>query len=100
MSPDKPTGPGPFDPTGNPFPPKDPPPQPATQPGTTVFGISKTTAVGALSGIIGTCGPLAAFMAAIPNHPQVAIAAASITAFATICRVWLGVVQGDAPVQK
>lgn len=64
--------------------------------GTTVLGISKTTANGWLAAIIGTAGPLAGYLAT-QNSPKAATAAGIVTLIATICRVWVGMLQGDTP---
>lgn len=61
-----------------------------------IFGISKTTLAGILSAVIGTAGPTAAYLAAL-NNERAATIAGLISLFATIARVWVGLLQGDAP---
>lgn len=64
----------------------------------TIFNISKTTIAGILSAIIGAAGPLTAYLATVQN-PKAATAAGIVTLLATIARVWVGLLQGDAPPQ-
>jgi Zn-dependent alcohol dehydrogenase len=61
-----------------------------------IFGISKTTINGILAAIIGAAGPLTAYLATV-NNPKAATAAGIVTLIATICRVWVGIIQNDAP---
>ena len=56
----------------------------------------KTTANGILAGIIGSAGPLTAYLATI-NSPKAATAAGIVTLVATIARIWVGILQNDAP---
>jgi hypothetical protein len=58
----------------------------------------KTTVNGCLALIIGAAGPLAAYLATI-NSPKTAIAAGIVTLAASIARVWVGILQNDAPPQ-
>lgn len=58
----------------------------------------KTTVNGILAAIIGAAGPLAAYLATQGN-PKAAWAAGIVTLIATIARVWVGIIQNDAPVQ-
>ena len=58
--------------------------------------MSKTTIAGILSAIIGSAGPLTAYLATI-NSPRAATASGIITLAAAIARVWIGILQGDAP---
>jgi hypothetical protein len=68
----------------------------------------KTTANGFLAAIIGAAGPLAAFLggvqtiqAQMPGHGPanytLAVVALGVTTAATIARVWIGLLQNDAP---
>jgi hypothetical protein len=59
----------------------------------------KTTANGFLAAIIGAAGPLTAYLATI-NSPKAATASGIITLAATIARVWVGIIQNDAPPSK
>ena len=63
---------------------------------TTVLGISKTTANGCLAAVIGACGPLAVWLAT-QSSPKAATAVGIVTMVAAVCRVWVGLLQGDAP---
>lgn len=65
--------------------------------GTTICGISKTTINGVLAAIIATAGPVTAYLAAIQGNHAATVAAGLVTLLATICRVWVGLLQGDAP---
>ena len=56
----------------------------------------KTTANGILAAIIGAAGPLTAYLATM-NSPKAATAAGIITLAAAIARVWVGLIQADAP---
>lgn len=56
----------------------------------------KTTANGILAAIIGAAGPLTAYLATI-NSPKAATATGIITLIAAISRVWIGLIQNDAP---
>ncbi|HUD74125.1 MAG TPA: hypothetical protein VMQ76_03560 [Terracidiphilus sp.] len=56
----------------------------------------KTSANGILSAIIGAAGPLAAYLATQSN-PKAAWAAGIVTLVAGIARVWVGLIQNDAP---
>jgi hypothetical protein len=60
-----------------------------------IFGFSKTTVNGYLAAMIGAAGPLAAYLLAI-NSPKSATAAGIVTLVATICRVWVGIIQNDS----
>ena len=55
----------------------------------------KTTANGILAGIIGSAGPLTAYLATV-NSPKAATAAGIVTLVATIARIWVGILQNDA----
>jgi hypothetical protein len=61
-----------------------------------IFGISKTTLAGILAAIIGTAGPVTAYLATV-NNPKAATASGIVTLLATVARVWVGLLQGDAP---
>ena len=56
----------------------------------------KTTVNGILAAIIGAAGPLTAYLATI-NSPKAATAAGIVTLAATIARIWVGLIQNDAP---
>ena len=56
----------------------------------------KTSANGILAAIMGAAGPLAAYLATQSN-PKAAWAAGIVTLVATIARVWVGLLQNDAP---
>lgn len=56
----------------------------------------KTTAAGILSGYLGAVGPLTAYLAANGN-PSGAKVAGALTCAGIIARVWLGLIQNDAP---
>jgi hypothetical protein len=56
----------------------------------------KTTANGFLAAIIGAAGPLTAYLATI-NNPKAAIASGIVTTAAAIARVWIGILENDAP---
>ena len=56
----------------------------------------KTTANGFLAAIIGAAGPLTAYLATI-NSPKAAYATGIVTLAAGIARVWIGLLQNDAP---
>lgn len=58
----------------------------------------KTTVNGFLAAIIGAAGPLTAYLATV-NNPKAATAAGIVTLVATIARVWIGMIQNDAPAQ-
>lgn len=77
-----------------------------TPTGTTIFGVSKTTIAGVLSALIGVSGPLSAFLAALqaikggatPDY-TLAITGAIATFVFAVLRIWVGLLQGDAPAQ-
>ena len=52
----------------------------------------KTTANGILAAVIGTVGPVAAYLAA-SNNPKCAAAAGLVTLAGVIARVWIGILQ-------
>ena len=52
----------------------------------------KTTANGILAAVIGTAGPVAAYLAAL-NNPKAATAAGLVMLAATVARVWIGILQ-------
>ena len=56
----------------------------------------KTSAAGILAAIIGAAGPLTAYFATI-NKPWAATASGIVTLAATVARVWVGIIQADAP---
>ena len=56
----------------------------------------KTTVNGFLAAIIGGAGPLAAYLAT-QNSPKATTAAGIVALAATIARVWIGLIQNDAP---
>ena len=56
----------------------------------------KTTANGILAAIIGTAGPITAYLATV-NNPKAATAAGLVTLAAAIARVWVGLLQNDSP---
>ena len=56
----------------------------------------KTTANGILAAILSAAGPLTAYLATI-NSPKAATASGLITLAAAIARVWIGLLQNDAP---
>ena len=60
------------------------------------FSISKTSINGFLAAVIGAAGPLTAYLATV-NNPKAATASGIVTLAATIARVWVGLLQGDAP---
>ena len=57
----------------------------------------KTTAAGILSAFIGSAGPLAAYLAANGGPTNGAKIAGAVTCAAIIARVWVGLLQNDAP---
>jgi len=68
----------------------------------------KTTAAGVLSAFMAAVGPLSGFLASIqmiiaqqpghgPANYTLAIVGAGLTAGAAIARVWIGLLQNDAP---
>ena len=68
----------------------------------------KTTAAGALSAFMAAVGPISGFLASlqaiqaqIPGHSAanytLAIVGAGLTAAAAIARLWIGLIQNDAP---
>jgi hypothetical protein len=59
----------------------------------------KTTANGILAAVIGAAGPLTAYLATV-NNPKAATAAGIVTLVAGIARVWVGILQNDAPPAK
>ena len=59
----------------------------------------KTTANGFLAAIIGAAGPLTAYLATI-NSPKAATCAGLVTLAAAIARVWIGLLQNDAPASQ
>ncbi len=70
--------------------------------GTTILGLSKTSIAGFLSFLIATLTTLVAFQApAAIMTPQSSHVLLYITAGANLavalCRVWVGMIQGDAP---
>ena len=56
----------------------------------------KTSANGILAAIIGAAGPLTAYLATVSN-PKAAYASGIVTLVASIARVWIGLLQNDAP---
>jgi hypothetical protein len=56
----------------------------------------KTTANGFLAAIIGAAGPATAWLAN-KNSPKAATASGVVTLIAGIARVWIGILQNDAP---
>jgi hypothetical protein len=56
----------------------------------------KTTAAGFLSAFIGTVGPLTAYLATTSN-PNATTVCGILTCAAAIARVWVGLLQNDAP---
>lgn len=52
----------------------------------------KTTANGILAAVIGSAGPVAAYLAA-SNNPKMATAAGLVTLAGVIARVWIGILQ-------
>ena len=70
--------------------------------GTTIFGISKTTIAGVLSALLAIAGPLSAFLGALqqlkptPDY-TLTIVGASFTFVFAVLRIWIGLIQGDAP---
>lgn len=57
----------------------------------------KTTAAGILSAVIATVGPLTAYLATLPNQGKATAIAGVVTLVGAIARVWLGMIQHDAP---
>ena len=64
--------------------------------GTTIFRVSKTTVNGILAAFIGTVGPVTAYLATTSN-PKAATICGILTCAAAIARVWVGLLQNDAP---
>ena len=64
----------------------------------------KTTVAGILSAILGATGPISGFLAALqamkptPDY-TVAVTIAAVAMVAGILRIWIGMIQGDAPLQ-
>jgi hypothetical protein len=56
----------------------------------------KTTTNGLLSAIIGTAGPLTAYLATL-NSPKATTAAGVVTLLGVLARVYIGIIQNDAP---
>ena len=56
----------------------------------------KTTVAGILAAIIAAAGPLAAYLAS-QNNAKEAWVAGIVTLVAAIARVWVGLIQNDAP---
>jgi hypothetical protein len=61
-----------------------------------VFAHWKTTANGFLAAIIGAAGPATAWLATV-HSPKAATATGVVTLIAGIARVWIGILQNDAP---
>jgi hypothetical protein len=61
------------------------------------FADWKSTANGFLAFFIGTVGPLTAYLAAQPNNPKATAVCGVLTLLAAIARVWVGLIQNDAP---
>lgn len=66
-----------------------------------IFGISKTSIAGVLSFLIATLTTLTAFQVPALTNPQAShvygIALIVANAVVALCRVWIGLLQGDAP---
>ncbi len=58
----------------------------------------KTTVAAILSAFIGAVGPLTAYLATTSN-PKATAACGALTCAAGIARVWIGLIQNDAPPQ-
>ena len=56
----------------------------------------KTSVAGILSAYIGAVGPLTAYLCTLPNKNAAEIAGA-MTCAGLIARVWIGLLQNDAP---
>lgn len=56
----------------------------------------KTTAAGILSAYIGAVGPLTAYLCTLPNKTAAEVAG-GMTCLGLIARVWVGLLQNDAP---
>ena len=56
----------------------------------------KTTANGLLAAIMASAGPLTAYLATV-NSPKAATASGIVTLAATLARVYIGLIQNDAP---
>jgi membrane protein YdbS with pleckstrin-like domain len=56
----------------------------------------KTTVNGILAFVIATAGPFSPYLASL-NKPWAASAAGVVTLIAAIARVWIGLIQNDAP---
>jgi len=56
----------------------------------------KTTANGVLAAVIGAAGPLTAYLATV-NSPKAATASGIVTLIAATARVWVGLLENDAP---
>jgi VIT1/CCC1 family predicted Fe2+/Mn2+ transporter len=56
----------------------------------------KTSVNGILAAIIGAAGPLTAYLATM-NNSKAAVASGIVTLVAAIARVWVGILQNDAP---
>ena len=54
----------------------------------------RTTTAGFLAFVIGTCGPLAAYLAS-QNSPKAASAAGIVTLVSMMARVWVGMLMND-----
>ena len=59
----------------------------------------KTTANGILAFVIATAGPLTPYLANL-NKPWGAAAAGIVTLASACARVWIGLIQNDAPPTK
>ena len=64
----------------------------------------KTTMAGILSAILGITGPVSGFLGALqamkptPDY-TLAVCVAAVAMVAGVLRVWIGMLQGDAPLQ-
>ena len=56
----------------------------------------KTTAAGILSAVIGTAGPLTAYLAT-QMTPKATEISGIVTLVAAVARIWIGLLQNDAP---
>lgn len=62
------------------------------------FAHWKTTVNGFLAAFIGTVGPVTAYLATI-DSPKAATICGILTLTAAIARVWVGLLQNDAPTE-
>ena len=56
----------------------------------------KSSAAGILSAVLGAVGPITAYLATT-NNPKATEICGALTCAAAIARIWLGLIQSDAP---